>query len=261
MLKNKKRIVTVLMIGSLLFAVSGCGNQIPEMTEQQNALVTEYAAGLLLKYHADYNGRLVDTAVAPGEETVPMETIPTETMPEEMVSDNSVSGDAQEMVSAENDTIGDESVEEAEKPALAMSQVLGIDGFDVQYRSFEVCDAYPNTEVSPEELFFAMKAGAGNKLLVLKIDITNISAQEALFNTLEKVDLDCKVIINDGDKKSAYVSMLDNDFMAMNHMIAAGETKEAAIITELPEDEAQQITNVKLQIKNEGQSTTVSATE
>ncbi|MBE5882680.1 MAG: hypothetical protein E7289_10325 [Lachnospiraceae bacterium] len=255
MLEKKKAIAMVLVACNLLFILTGCENQIPDMTEQQNALITEYAAGLLLKYHSDYKGRLVDTSIAPEEKT----PIVTEPIEEESVSDNSMTGDEQGEVSESDAAVSNNSTGEADKPTLTMAQVLGADGFDVRYRSYEVCDTYPNVEVSPEDLFFSMKAGTGNKLLVLKIDITNVGAQEALFNTLEKTDLDCKVIINGGNKQSAYISMLENDFMAMNHMVAAGETMEAAVITEMPESEAQQITDVKLLLEYEERSSTVSA--
>lgn len=48
------------MIISLLLLLAGCGNHIPEMTKEQSAQISEYAAGLLLKYDKGNVNRLTD---------------------------------------------------------------------------------------------------------------------------------------------------------------------------------------------------------
>lgn len=247
----KRNIARLFVVCSFALVMTGCANQIPEMTEQQNALVTEYAAGLLLKYHADYDGRLVDTSVVP--ELPPV----IETPAEEGGSD-----DLEEQETGMPDSeSSSNTTEEIEKPTLSIAQVLGADGFDIKYRTFEVCDKYPSTDSSPDELFFSMKAGAGNKLLVLKLDITNTSVQEVLFDTLSMTELDCKILINGNNSQRAYVSMLENDFMAISRNFSAGESYEAVIITEMPEAETQDITSVELQVKSAGRESVVKKSE
>ncbi len=249
MTKIKRNIAMLVMMCVFSFVLTGCENRIPEMTEEENALITEYAAGLLLKYHSDYEGKLVDTSVPPEVEPIVPEPIV-----EDVVSDNSTESAADEVVSSN-------TTEEPVKPSLSIAQVLGTDGFDIMYRSFEVCDNYPSTESSPEELFFSMKAGRGNKLLVLKLNITNVSPQEMMFDTLGMTDLDCKIIINGNNTQRAYVSMLENDFMAVSRNFVAGESYEAVIITEMPEADAQAVTSATLQLKNGERETTVRAAE
>lgn len=242
----------LLVLSIFTFMMTGCENQIPEMTEEENALVTEYAAGLLLKYHANYEGKLVDTSVPPETEPVVQEPVS-----EDVVSDNSVEGE----VASSEPTVSSNTTEDVEKPSMSIAQVLGTDGFDIVYRAFEVCDYYPNEESAPEELFFSMKAGTGNKLLVLKLDITNSSAQEMMFDTLGMTDLDCKIVINGNNTQRAYVSMIENDFMAISRSFGVGETYEAVIITEMPEAEAQSVVSAKLQLKYEGRETTMEMAE
>lgn len=243
----KKNMAIVLLVCACSLWMTGCGNQIPEMTEEQNALITEYAAGLLLKHHADYNGRLVDTSVPPQE-------VPVAEIPEVVVSDNAM---------AEKDSVEEtESEEPVEKPkpvALSMAQVLGVTGFNINCRGYEVCDSYPPDETSAEDLFFTMKAGAGNKLLALTIEIANTSGQEMELDTLSMTDLDCKILLNNNDEQRAYVSMLENDFMAIKRTFAIDETYEAVIITEMSEEKAQAVTSVQLQLKNMGYETTVTS--
>ncbi|MBQ8528020.1 MAG: hypothetical protein IJ429_06045 [Lachnospiraceae bacterium] len=251
MIKMKKSIIVLLMVCSFAFALTGCKNQIPEMTEEENALITEYAAGLLLKYHADYEGRIVDTSVPPEEKPIVPETVTEEVAPENL----------EEEAQPEDTIISSNTIEEDAKPSLSIAQILGVDGFDIKYQAFEVCDNYPADESSAEELFFSMKAGTGNKLLVLKMEITNMASQESALDILSMSDLSCKIIINGSKTQRAYVSMLENDFMAVSRSFAAGESYEAVIITEMPETEAQEITSVGLQLKNEGRETTVNTAE
>lgn len=247
MIKIKRSVTMLLIICSFAFILTGCANQIPEMTETENAVITEYAAGLLLKYHADYNGKLVDTSVPPA----PAPVIPEPVVEEIIVSDNSV----------EDETVSSNTITEVEKPSLSIAQVLGTNGFDIVYRSFEVCDNYPNLQSTPEELVFSMKAGPGHKLLVLKLEVTNVSGQEVMFDTLSLTELDCKIIMASGKTQRAYVSMLENDFMAISRNFGVGEIYEAVVITEMPETEAQSVTDVKLQLQLEGRETTLDAVE
>ena len=64
----KKKTIAVCCMASALMAVSGCGNAIPDMSEEQGAIVAEYAAGLLLKYDKNYTTRLVEEEAAASEE-------------------------------------------------------------------------------------------------------------------------------------------------------------------------------------------------
>lgn len=249
MARIKKNVAILMLVCFFSSSLMGCGNQIPEMTEAENALITEYAVGLLLKYHADYNGKLVDTSVPP-----PTKPVIPEPILDEVVSDNSMEDDEELSVSSDSTT-------EVVKPSFSIAQVLGADGFDITYRSYEICENYPGTETSPEELYFAMKAGQGNKLLVLKLDVVNTSSQESMFDTLTLSDVNCKIILNDGMVRRAYVSMLENDFMAISRNFGVGEAYEAVIITELPEADAQGITSVKLRLQHEGREALVSAAE
>ena len=52
-------------------SLTGCGfiPELPTLTEQQEKLITEYAAGLLLKYDNSYDsGLMTDEALAKAEE-------------------------------------------------------------------------------------------------------------------------------------------------------------------------------------------------
>ncbi len=252
---KRNRTIVLLLICSMLFVMTGCGNQIPEMTEEENALVTEYAAGLLLQYHSDYTGKLVDTSVKPEEEQVFIE---------ETATDNSEQQDDAEGAVSENstdvtDTVSDNSISSAQEAKLTIAQVVGAEGMDITCGSYMLCDSYPPSEsdMSVENMLFAMRASAGNKLLVVNIHISNPTGNDMTLNTIAMTDLKCKLIINGEKKQNAYVSMLDNDFLLLDQVIAAGESVDTVVVTEMPEEEANQIASVALTLQREELSATV----
>ena len=66
----KKKLLTLSLCTLMVAMLSGCGPipELPEMTEQQEKLITEYAAGLLIKYDNAYDGGLLtEDALAKAE--------------------------------------------------------------------------------------------------------------------------------------------------------------------------------------------------
>ena len=53
-----RKLICLSLIGAVL--LGGCGSQIAEMTEEQQAQVGEYAAFAMLRYDAEHRSRLVD---------------------------------------------------------------------------------------------------------------------------------------------------------------------------------------------------------
>ena len=73
-MKNKKmRPFIILLAGTLIVSLSGCGNTIPALSEEQEALVVEYASTAVLKHDANYQGKLVDLSTLSNEEETPEE--------------------------------------------------------------------------------------------------------------------------------------------------------------------------------------------
>ena len=78
----------IIGIMAAVLPVSACGVSGPELTEEQNAQVVEYAAGLMLKYDENYHSRLEEEIEEePAEEPAePMEQLKEEE-PEEAPAD------------------------------------------------------------------------------------------------------------------------------------------------------------------------------
>ena len=56
-MKKGKLIGVIVITAGLL---TGCIDNMPDMTEEQSALIAEYAADIMLKYSSNYNYRIAD---------------------------------------------------------------------------------------------------------------------------------------------------------------------------------------------------------
>lgn len=227
--------LTLAVAASL--CMTACGASIPEMTEEQNALVVEYAAGLLLKYDANYRNRLVDEAEPEEEQpAVPEEQPAEEPQPEEEpeVVD----------VSEEPEAVVYHSIEE----------FYGIDGVTVTFMGYELKDMYPDQ--GAEEMFFAMNASEGCKLVVLHFDVANVSGQDKELDMLS-LDTKFKISFNGESPRYALTTMLTNDLASYKGTIAAGGTEQLVLVAELQEDRAQSIQTLSLIMRNAADEATL----
>lgn len=70
-IKMKKKVTGAAAVLLSAAITAGCGNEIPELNEQQQELVVEYATSQLLKYDANHEEKLVELTLE--EEAVPEE--------------------------------------------------------------------------------------------------------------------------------------------------------------------------------------------
>lgn len=231
--------LTLAVAASL--CMTACGSAVPDMTEEQNAVIVEYAAGLLLKYDANHHSRLVEET-GPTEEELAMqkEEVAEEPQPEEEPAEEA----QEEEVSEEPEAITYRSIEE----------FYGIDGVAMNYTGYEVKDIYPDG--GTDDMFFAMNASSGCKLVVLHFNAENISGQDKQLDMLS-LNTKFKLSFNGESPKYALTTMLMNDLASYNGTIAAGNAEQLVLIAELQEDKAQSIQTLSLVMRNAGEEATL----
>ena len=164
-MKNKKmRPFIILLAGTLIVSLSGCGNTIPALSEEQEALVVEYASTAVLKHDANYQGKLVDLSTLKNEEETPVE----ETM-QAPAEEADIPKEPEQMQEPQQDVFSAEQAE-AEIQADA-EQILGLQDVSLTYSGYEVDEFYPK---NGNEIYFVMNATPGNNLLVMKFTLRNL---------------------------------------------------------------------------------------
>ncbi len=220
--------------------MSACGSAIPDMTEEQNAMIVEYAAGLLLKYDKNFHGRLVDTS------DLEEEGMEAELQPEEEAPAEEPQPEEGEAASEEPEVV-DVSEEPEEIVYHNIEEFFGISGINFQYTGYELKDMYPDNNT--EEMFFAMNASEGCKLIILHFNATNNAGQDQSLDMLS-INGKFKLSFNGESPRYALTTMLENDLASYSGSIAAGETQDLVLVAELQEEKAQSIQSISLLMRN-----------
>ncbi len=216
-----------MLLGSLAVTLlmTGCG-EMPNLTQDETELISEYAVGVLLKYDTAHGRRLVDTS---GYELAVEEPEPEEPVaePEEPAEE--------EQQEPEEPVVMDVSRDEEEtQPAItSVEQYYGIPNIAISYQGCEIADSYPPTG-EDDTLFFSMDATPGQQLLVLKFNAQNLSGEDQALNMLG-YGATFRVSVNGEPSKGALATMLVNDMQTYNSVIPANTSAELVSIVEVPQ--------------------------
>lgn len=217
----------------------------PELTEEENDLITEYAVSLLLKYDKNSTSRLIDLAAYEEER--------------EIIEENADAVKEAEALEEEEEesslTVDTEVVDLAEEPkASTIEEFYGIDGFSFQYTGYDFKTEYPDMADIGTDAFFAMEATQGMQLMILKFHVINQYGAE-----LDMSDYNTKmrVSVNGESPKSVlFPTMLLNDIQAYKGVPEADGSTELVAIVEVPEGTS--IETLSLILRNDSDNTTIS---
>ena len=244
----KKRILSVLLCMALV--VSGCSSVI-ELTSEEENLVAEYAAGVVIKKYKESKGLITDTKK---EEQTNTDNTAKEnpTISETMGSENGISettGTGSGLTENNGQTDGSTSGLPAdgnagpEDSARALEQVLKIQGVELSYLGYSVEDKYP-----VEEFSFGVEAGNKHKLLVVEYDVWNSVDSDAVME-VDATHAVIKAQINGSSSVNVYKTMLNNDLMNMNgSTFTPGEAKTGVLIFRITDEMAENITSVNINV-------------
>lgn len=214
----------VLLCGlGISFILTGCGGAMPELTEEENDIITEYAVSLLLKYDKYYNSRLVDLSAYEEQQDIEQnEPEENNTLEEPMPEvDNELSQSGPEVVDV---------VEEAS----TIEEFYGIEGFSFQYMGCNLQSEYPDMTENAADAFFAMQATPGMQLLILKFQVYNQSGVERELDMLN-YGIKARVAVNGESSKSTLSTLLLNDLHTYKGVVGENGSTELVTIVEVPE--------------------------
>ncbi len=236
--KKKKTFITILA-GTLLVSLCGCGNAIPSLSEEQEALVVEYASTAVLKHDANYQGKLVDLSTITNKEEVQPEE--TTQPPAEETNIPETPAPVQEPQPE-----GDSAAQEEEEVQVNAEQILGLQNVSLMYSGYEVDEFYPK---NGNEIYFVMNATPGNNLLVVKFTLRNLLNEEQNIQ-IQPGTVRVKIDLNGGEK-NALTTMLLNDLATYQGTLGPDEETELVVVGEYPVEDLQTIDSLSLKLKNE----------
>ncbi|EOS37161.1 hypothetical protein C804_00095 [Lachnospiraceae bacterium A4] len=243
-----------------LFAMSatlltGCIDAMPELTAEQSDIITEYAAGLLLKYSPNYNYRIADeeevlAAMAARQEAAEAESeTAAETEPE---TDSAQPEEETNQNTSSTETETEPETEQIQFVAdLDFAAELGIDDLIIRYQSFEVCSAYPGDNTG-----FSVDAAQGKKLLVMHFDLEGLPEEDIDCNLFD-YELKMRVNINDSGSVPVLSTLIPNDLGTYMDIVPAGEIVDVVAVAEIDDMTAEEIQTLTLYAASNSQSCAV----
>ena len=222
----KKHILCFFMICILSAILCGCGNAIPELTQEESDMVANYAAATLLKYDSGYQSRLLNEAQLEEEEN----------------TQNEIRKKAEEMADLEKEKElqkeekAEQSKAETIKEDVAVTdpaEFLGLDGLTVSYNGVDFVDQYSE---SGDDLYFTTNASEGCKLAVLHLSIVNRTSEVKMADIFD-TNAYFKVSFDGENYHRIMSTLFAEDFSVYNEQIEPGASADTVILLELPTEE------------------------
>lgn len=223
---KKIKFLTVLLSSCLVLSAVGCTSAIPELTETEQDMVTQYMADALLRHDANYQDMLLE------EEELAI------ALEEQREKEEAARLEAEEQERLEQEKIEESKPDDIEvdvTPSYAsidsMAQASNLEGVEFEYLGYELTTQYP--QAAEGELVFAMTPTEGNELLVLKFNMVNISGSDYTVDMIQ-VGTSYAIKINDGSYAPALTTLMENDLSTLGVTIPVESGKEVVLISEVP---------------------------
>ena len=245
----KKRICLIISLITFSMIMTACTDSIPEMTQEQQAEICEYAAQLLVSYDKYHTSNVLSAE----EEAEEQQRLQEEAELRIKVEEQKAAQAAAQAQAEEDNGDGEDAQGGSDAPAAPVYQdideFLGLAGLDISYRSYTVCDSYPET-TQENDWQGVCQASGTNKLVVFEFDVTNTGTEDYY---LDMASMDTRFTFQvDGISKAALTTLLANDFIMFRDTIPAGSTNTAVIVIEMSADDAESITSVSMKMKYNG---------
>ena len=252
-----KRRLLAGLIACGIFVTTGCG-QVIDLTDEENHLIAEYAAELLLKYDRNYDTRYNPDELEDTTETM-TETDATTEATTEVVSTTEAATTEQDAPADGQTTQAQPVTDEAVKEDIGatvdsdfdIAAFVGESRISVRYAYYLVVDSYPSYD--QDGMYIEVQAPEGYKLLVLKFEVENKTNEEQAVDLYNK-DVNYNIVVDNSRTTKQMLTILADDLYTYDKTIQASSREEAVLLYTVSDSVANKWTDLKLQIKYGGTS-------
>ena len=240
-----KGLVLTCMLAAL---ATGCGNGIVDLEDEEQLVIAEYAAGVLMEYNAGSNMRILEGQELVREETIENKKKEQEARRQQLAEE--YQNKKQETVSSNSTSSAGNSTGSSQENAVAsvsdLGTFLGMEPFSVTYQGYYISDTY--SDGSAGNMFFAMDATAGKQFLIAQFSVTNTGSE---MQTFDMFSIQPKFRLNlSGDVVGSLSTLLLDDLSMYKEDIEAGATKNTVLIFEISQNQADSLGSLELIIRD-----------
>ena len=258
-MKFKRSVLLISIICFSLFS-TGCGEALITMSDEEEAIVTLYAAKMVSKFNENQtngicnarirDGELDDAYAAAGVSTED-ETSNSEDVSESadnadeatnQGTDTSLDPDMEDTTGETADAIDGENL--SSDTGYSFTDAIGIDGMEFTCSEFDV-----STEFKASSSFVLSEV-SGKKYVVLTIEGTNTSDSTIDFSALDSRSY--SLSINDGTASQSQYTPLSNDLSTYDGKLAAGDSKTFILVFLFSDSSVENITSLELYVEGDG---------
>ena len=252
-----KRRLLAGLIACGIFVTTGCG-QVIDLTDEENHLIAEYAAELLLKYDRNYDTRYNPDELEDTTETMTETDAATEattevvTTTEAATTEQDAPADGQ---TTQAQPVTDEAVKE--DIGATVDSDFDIAAFvwesriSVRYAYYMVVDSYPSYD--QDGMYIEVQAPEGYKLLVLKFEVENKTNEDQAVDLYNK-DVNYNIVVDNSRTTKQMLTILADDLYTYDKTIQASSREETVLLYTVSDSVANKWTDLKLQVKYGGTS-------
>lgn len=252
-----KRRLLAGLIACGIFVTTGCG-QVIDLTDEENHLIAEYAAELLLKYDRNYDTRYNPDELEDTTETM-TETDATTEATTEMVTTTEAATTEQDVPADGQTTQAQPVTDEAVKEDIGatvdsdfdIAAFVGESRISVRYAYYMVVGSYPSYD--QDGMYIEVQAPEGYKLLVLKFEVENKTNEDQAVDLYNK-DVNYNIVVDNSRTTKQMLTILADDLYTYDKTIQASSREEAVLLYTVSDSVANKWTDLKLQIKYGGTS-------
>ncbi len=239
-----KKMFVLCLTASLCISLFGCA-KMPKLTEDEEELVAEYAAALLLKYDSENHSRLVDIKdkVSAFEDAKALHDLQEENYY------NNLNAEEQKRLEetreqeeankeyANNTTVVDKTSPESDYNSnthitvdnVPVGEFLGLSGVSIDYAGADVLSEYPDSE---DVVSVTMLPKAGNSLLIVYFNVSNNTDSNRTVN-IAGIAPSALLNVNGAGFKRAETTILEDDLLTCNEEFAPNRMKRFVMVTEV----------------------------
>ena len=252
-----KRRLLAGLIACGIFVTTGCG-QVIDLTDEENHLIAEYAAELLLKYDRNDDTRYNPDELEDTTETM-TETDATTEATTEMVMTTEAATTEQDVPADGQTTQAQPVTDEAVKEDIGatvdsdfdIAAFVGESRISVRYAYYMVVDSYPSYD--QDGMYIEVQAPEGYKLLVLKFEVENKTNEDQAVDLYNK-DVNYNIVVDNSRTTKQMLTILADDLYTYDKTIQASSREEAVLLYTVSDSVANKWTDLKLQVKYGGTS-------
>ncbi|MBQ9610329.1 MAG: hypothetical protein IJV15_12920 [Lachnospiraceae bacterium] len=265
-----KKISAICCICLLLSLLSGCGKVI-ELTDEENYMVAEYAAELLLKYDRNIDLKYYSDNVISSSDFVTTEMATTEILTTEAYQTEEITYETTEKTddtisvtednpgdtytSSEHNIVPDETPEEdvsvvdipsnVQDNNFDIASFAGVNTVSIKYAYYMLLDQYPSLD--HDGVAITIDAPPGYKLLVLKFNMENKTGDDQYVDMFSK-ELEYSVIVDGNKKAKQMLTILIDDLYTYQGTVDGNMFEEVVLLFQVSDSVAESMQSLKLQV-------------